>query len=31
LLKLGDWLKERGCTHIADRRPRGCIGNRSLT
>jgi hypothetical protein len=28
LLKLGDWLAEQGCTHVADRRQRACIGNR---
>jgi transposase len=31
LLQLGDWLKEQGCTHIADRGQRGCTGNRCLT
>lgn len=30
LLKLGDWLKERGCTHIAFEAT-GSIGNRYLT
>lgn len=28
LLKLCDWLKEQGCTHVAHRRQPGCIGNR---
>ena len=31
LLQLGDWLKEQGCTHIADRGQRVCTGNRCLT
>ncbi len=31
LLQLGDWLKERGCTHVADRGQPGCIGNRCST
>jgi transposase len=25
LLKLGDWLKEQGCTHIAEDRNRGVL------
>jgi transposase len=31
LLKLSDWLKDQGCTHIAWRGQRGCIGNRCST
>ena len=28
LLQLGDWLKEQGCTHVADRGQPACIANR---
>ena len=31
LLKLSDWLKEQGCTHVADRGQQVCIGNRCST
>jgi hypothetical protein len=31
LLKLSDWLKEQGCTHIARRGQRVCIGNQCST
>ena len=29
--QLGDWLKEQGCTHLADRGHQGCIGSRCVT